>query len=40
MRIEEFVGLFDYYFFEFYIVDEEGFEWYVKLLKVELKKVE
>lgn len=39
-RIEELSGLPDYHPFEFHIVDEEGFERYVKLLKAELKKVE
>jgi predicted nucleotidyltransferase len=39
-RIEELAGLPDYHPFEFHIVDEKGFERYVKLLKAELKKVE
>jgi predicted nucleotidyltransferase len=39
-RIEELAGLPDYHPFEFHIVDEKGFERYVKLLKAELKRVE
>ncbi|AEC52250.1 hypothetical protein PNA2_1335 [Pyrococcus sp. NA2] len=39
-KIEELAGLPDYHPFEFHIVDEEGFKWYVEKLKINLKRVE
>ncbi|AAL81068.1 nucleotidyltransferase [Pyrococcus furiosus DSM 3638] len=38
-KIEELAGLPDYHPFEFHIVDEEGFKWYVEKLKIKLKRV-
>ena len=39
VEIEELAGLPDYHPFEFHIVDEKGFQRYVKLLKVKPVKV-